>query len=384
MEVVKTVKCKLQVTPEDSQALRDTMLKYSQACNDALDVALDKGITNNITLHHKLYYTLKDQYGLTSNYVCRCFPRVTGAIKSAQRKRRKPKLFRPTSLDLDKDLFRLAQYLDTFTVSVATVAGRKKIPLAIGNYQLGLLKSQKPTSATINYSKAKKHFYINIVLSEERPAPNPTGRKGRIVGIDLGIVNLCSTSTGLKFSGKQVTHTRNLFRETRRSFQSKDTASSRRVLKRLSGREHRWMRDVNHTISKQIVASLQPGDTIVLENLTNIRDRRLFKEMRFRLNSWAFGQLQTFLEYKAKWAGIHVVYVSPAYTSRDCSLCSERGIRSGHRFSCRHCGHRAHSDFNSCFNLIRRAVSQFAPSDRPPSIGPKATQITAVASPLPL
>lgn len=384
MDAVKTVKCKLEVTPEDSEALKDTMLKYSQACNDALEVALTENITNKITLQKRLYYALKERYSLTSNYVVRCFAKVTGAIKSSKRKRRKPRLFRPTSLDLDKDLFRLKQYLDTFTVSVSTVAGRRKIPLAIGNYQLGLLKGQKPTSATINYSQRKKHFYINIVLSEERPAPNPTGRKGKVVGVDLGIVNLCSTSTGLKFSGKQVTHVRKRFRDIRGSLQSKGTPSSRRVLKRLSGREHRWMRDVNHRISKQIVDSLEPGDTIVLENLTNIRDRRLFKEMRFMLNSWAFRQLQTFIEYKAQWAGVNVVYVDPAYTSQDCSCCGARGIRKGHRFTCPHCGHSAHADFNSCFNLIRRARLMFAPADRPLSIGPKATQLTAVASPIPL
>jgi len=64
MKAVKTVKCKLEVTTQDTQALKDTMLKYSQSCNDALEVALDKGITNNITLHHELYYTLKDRRSL--------------------------------------------------------------------------------------------------------------------------------------------------------------------------------------------------------------------------------------------------------------------------------------------------------------------------------
>ena len=373
VELVKTVKCKLQVTSDDRGALLDTLLKYSQACNDALDVALEKGITNNITLHHECYYTLKERYGLTSNYVCRCFPRVTGAIKAAKHKRRKPKLFRPTSLDLDNHLFRLIVLGDDFGANVSTMAGRRKIRLDIGNYQRGWLAGQKPTSATLNYT-SKREFYINIVLSEECPAPNPTGRKGKTVGVDVGIANLASTSTGLKFSGKQAMHIRREFRAVRESLQAKGTASSRRVLKRLSGREQRWMRDLNHCISKQIVDSLQPGDTIVLEDLTHIRDRtKVRKEQRAAHHSWAFRQLQSFVEYKAAWEGINVVYIDPAYTSKACSKCGQLGSRSGHRFSCATCGHRAHADLNSCHNLLRRAESQFAPSERPSSTGPQAT-----------
>ncbi len=385
MELVKTVKCKLEVMPEDREALSDTLLKYSQACNDALDVALEKGITNNITLHRACYHDLKPRYDLTANYICRCFPRVTGAIKAAKRKRRKPKLFRPTSLDLDSHLFRLIVMGDDFGVNVSTTRGRRKIRLAIGNYQRGLLAGQKPISATLNYSKRKKHFYLNIVLSEERPAPNPTGRKGKLVGVDLGQVNLATTSTGLKFSGKHALHKRRESRAIRESLHRKGTPSTRRVLKRLSGREHRWMRDVNHRISKQIVTTLNPGDTVVLEDLTHIRDRtQRRKDERYEHHSWAFRQLQQFIEYKAQWAGANVVYVNPAYTSQDCSMCGVRSSRSGHRFSCKTCGHRAHADFNSCHNLLRRAEPQFALPERPPSTGPKATQPLAVASPFPL
>ncbi|MFN4262021.1 MAG: transposase [Gemmataceae bacterium] len=75
--------------------------------------------------------------------------------------------------------------------------------------------------------------------------------------------------------------------------------------------------------------------------------------MRARLHRWAWRQLQTFVEYKAKACGIAVEYVEPAYTSQTCSSCGGLGKRSKHRFECPHCGLRAHSDLNASRNLAR-------------------------------
>ncbi|HIC96474.1 TPA: hypothetical protein EYP12_07620, partial [Candidatus Bipolaricaulota bacterium] len=169
MKLVKTVRCKMVVSKEDAQALKETMLKFSQACNDALEVALEKNIGHPYSLHRELYYSLKERYGLTANYVVRVFPRVIGAIKAAAKRGRRPKLFRPKSLPLDKDLFRLIEWQEgtepQFKVSVSTIKGRKKFALDIGNYQRGLLTGQKPTAATISYDRHKRAWYINININ---------------------------------------------------------------------------------------------------------------------------------------------------------------------------------------------------------------------------
>jgi putative transposase len=373
MELVKAVKCKLQVTPEDREALQETLLKYSQACNDALQVALADKITNPYTLHRRMYYTLKERYGLTANYVVRCFARVIAAIKAAKSRGRRPKLFRPTSLDLDKDLFRLKEIQaypqSEFWVSLSTVRGRRKIKLHIGNYQRSLLTGQKPTSATLSYHSRRKQYYLNVVLSKPMPAPNPTGAKGRIVGVDMGIVNLATTSTGLRFSGKQAMHIRRYYAALRQSLQKKGTPSARRTLKRLSGREQRWMRNLNHVISRRIVDSLQPGDMIVLEDLMHIRERiRAQRQQRLIQHSWAFAQLQAFIAYKARERGISVVFVDPRYSSQLCSRCGALGHRHGLSFSC-DCGYINNADYNAAYNLASKGHALLA---GPPSTGPEA------------
>lgn len=102
--------------------------------------------------------------------------------------------------------------------------------------------------------------------------------------------------------------------------QSKGTLSAKRMLKHISGKEKRLMRDVNHRVSKEIVefAIKNGASTIGLEDLTGIRDStisKIPKKNRYNHSSWAFRQLQSFIEYKAREAGITTYYVDPAYTS---------------------------------------------------------------------
>ncbi|MDY0387057.1 MAG: zinc ribbon domain-containing protein [Methanolobus sp.] len=43
---------------------------------------------------------------------------------------------------------------------------------------------------------------------------------------------------------------------------------------------------------------------------------------RQRHSSWVYHQLQTFIDYKAKEAGILIHYVDPAYTSQTYTRCN--------------------------------------------------------------
>lgn len=362
MKLVKTVKCKLEVSKQEKESILETISKFTQACNDALQIAKENNLWNKFKLHHLCYYQLKERYKLTANYVCRAIARV------CVKRKRRPTIFKGGSLDLDKDLFRFIEKKES--ISLATVNGRLKIKLSLGNFQRGLLKNQKPTSATLIYQKSKKIFYINFVLEKEVIIPSGSNP----IGCDRGIYNLATTSSGLKFSGKQVKHIRNRYSKLRQSLQSKGTKGAKRLLKRLSGKEQRWMTNINHTTSMRIVDSCKSGDVLVLEDLKYIRDRvRLQRKQRLIHHSWAFGQLGSFIEYKALERGIPVVYVDPRYTSQRCPACKhvERSNRNGHRFSCKNCGYIGNADIVASFNIRQVYLDTLA--DGLQSISPKVT-----------
>lgn len=350
MKLIKTVKCKLEVNNLETKAILETMSRFTQACNDALAIAKERKTWNKYKLQHLCYHQLKERYNLTANYIIRAIARV------CMKRKRKPKIFKSGFLDLDKHLFRFIEKKEE--ISLSTIQGRMKIKLALGNFQRGLLKNQKPTSAMLFYQKSKKVFYINFVLEKEIKVPignNP-------VGVDRGIYNLATTSNGLKFSGKEVKHIHNCYSNLRRSLQSKGTKGAKRILKRLSGKENRWMSSINHMISRRIVDSCKSGDILVLENLKFIRDKiRIAKKQRLIHHSWAFEQLENFIKYKALEKSIPVVFVDPKYTSQCCPSCGciKPSNRKAHLFSCKSCGYTGNSDMVASLNIaeVFRALS---------------------------
>jgi putative transposase len=345
----KTVACKLQPTAEQRAALLETLTAYAAACNAALKIANETGKQNKFALQKECYYQLKEQFGLTANYVVRASARVAQSFG----KKRPPKAFRPASLDLDRDLIRFIAWNET--VSIATLAGRQKIKLQLGNYQRHLLKGQKLTAGTLAYNPKQKTFHLHFVIEVEEPTPNPQG----MLGVDLGINRIATLSTSGAISGKKMNRSREKRARIRASLQRKGTQGAKRALKRLSKREARFQSDVNHCLSKRIVAEAKESSlAIALEDLSGIRARcnHKGKRMRKMLGRWAFYDLRQKITYKAIEAGVRVVAVNPAYTSQTCSACGLIGSRRKHQFKCS-CGFACDADVNASRNIAAQGAS---------------------------
>ncbi|MCX9077262.1 MAG: transposase, partial [Candidatus Methanoperedens sp.] len=181
------------------------------------------------------------------------------------------------------------------------------------------------------------------------------------LGVDLGIVYLATDNDGETFSGKQVDKVREKNAALRTDLQEANTPSAMRHLKRLSDREARFHRDINHIISRKIVAKAKDTrQAIALEDLKGIRKSvTVRRTQRSRLHSWAFCQLRSFIEYKATIAGIPVVLVNPRGTSHICPECghNERANRPNRdTFRCVQCGFSGNADHIAAINIAARAV----------------------------
>jgi IS605 OrfB family transposase len=164
---------------------------------------------------------------------------------------------------------------------------------------------------------------------------------------------------GYRAAGRGLNRHRKRQLELRRKLQAKGTQSAKRRLKHRARKETRHAANINHIISKKIVTTAErTGRGIALEDLTGIRERvRLRKDQRAQLHSWSFHQLGSFLEYKARRAGVPLVYVDPAYTSQQCSECGhiDRKNRVDQAtFACRACGFLTNADDNASHNIDRK------------------------------
>ena len=367
-KLTKTVKCKLVLDDEQFNSVKDTLAAFNNACNDILKISAENRSKNKFRIQKLCYHDIKSRYRLPANLVVRAIARVSAS--------KRPKAFSGHSFDLDARTFSFKD----MKISISSINGRlKNIHIDIGDYQRNMLDGKSPSSAKIIYSKKHKCFFIHIAVDYivKDIIPN-----GNIIGIDRGVYNIAYTSCGLKFSGKQVIHKRKQYVKTRASLQAKGTKGAKKLLKRLSGKETRWMTDVNHHISRQIVDNAGNGDMLILEDLKYIRERiRLARKQRYIVHSWAFAQLQAFIEYKALEKGIAAFYIDPHYTSQRCSECGfvHHSNRNSHKFICKACGYTANADYNASRNIRQVYINTLA--DGVMSKTPEASPARAVASP---
>jgi len=172
---------------------------------------------------------------------------------------------------------------------------------------------------------------------------------------------LLTDNDGITYSGKQIDDIREKTNILCTNLQKAGTKSAKRHLKKLSGKESRFHKDVNHCISKNIVTKAKDTrQMIALEDLKGIRKSvTVRKAQRSRIHSWAFYQLRSFIEYKAALVGIPVILVNPRGTSHICPECkhNERANRPNRdTFRCVQCNFSGDADHIAAINIAARAV----------------------------
>lgn len=344
-----SVRCKLIPDASTAEKLARTVNQFADACNYALQVARRDNLWNKFALHRAVYHELRERFGLTANLAVRAIARV------GKRKGRKAKGFKATSVDYDQRI--LSVNLADEVVSLSTTDGRVKVPMHIAEYQRQLLRTAKSIQGG-QLVRRRGSWYVHLWCEyEDPPVLDPQG----FLGVDLGIVNIATDSDGETYSGQHLNSVRHRHRRLRKKLQKKGTKSAKRRLKKLSGKERRFANDLNHRISKRIVAKAQrTGRGIALEDLQGIRERvRLRKPQRAALHSWAFRDLVQKIQYKAERAGVPVVFVDPRNTSRQCPACghTERANRPTQAlFRCVACGYSGPADYIAARNIASRAV----------------------------
>ena len=253
------------------------------------------------------------------------------------------------------------------SVSIWTVHGRlRNLKVLAAPRDLVLLRSHAIGETDLIRRDGKWFLYATIDIPEASLADPRNG----FVGVDLGIVNIATTSDGDRIAGSRLNRYRVRQLRMRKRLQAKNTTSARRLLKKRRRKEQRFASDINHQISKRIVAEAErTGRGIAIEQLTGIRDRvRLRKPQRATLHSWAFAALGKYIAYKAQLAGVALVQVNPAHTSQTCHKCGwvdKRNRRSQSVFKCRRCDFVGHADHNAAINIATRGVDRWGEVMRP-------------------
>lgn len=372
MPVKLVVQVKLLPQAGQAAALLATLRTVNEAANWVSAVAFEHGVPREYELRRHTYAELKSR-GLGAQAAQHTIKKVRDAyttlkanIKAgnlgrpgSKRRRKaesKPIALRPEAAQPYDDRCLSWQY-DAQTVSIWTTAGRiRGVRFVCSADGLKTLQRYRKGESDLIERDGALYLIATCEVPEaEEYEPD------HFIGVDLGIVNIATTSTGYQAAGRGLNRRRTRERDLRGKLQKKNTKSAKRRLKARARKEQRHVKNTNHVIAKRIVTEAERTSAgIALEDLGGIRQRvRLRKPQRVTLHSWAFAQLGEFIAYKARRAGVPVVHVDAAYTSQTCCECGhvdKRNRVDQALFVCRNCGVVAHADRNASHNIAQRGA----------------------------
>jgi putative transposase len=344
MDVHLSIKAKLVVSAQSRQELKFAMEEFNRACNTLSELAFQRDLHRKYDIHHQGYRLIREETNLPAQHVVNAIAKVSASYTREQDKWHQ---FKPhSSLRYDAKSMTLGPDFQTASLAVCPI-GRITGRLQMSATMRKQLQQSEVGSAELVYRKGNFYLHISITI----PAPEVKQSQGSL-GVDLGFNRVAVTSDNKFHTTKNIRHKKSRYKRTRRSLQANGGKSAKRALKRVSGRERRFVADTNHCVSKQIVSDAKANNQrIVLEDLNGIRETGKAK----CVHEWSFAQLQWMIRYKAARAGVEVVIVSPRYTSQTCSRCLHLGIRPNQsNFQCRNCGYQINADLNGSKSIAKR------------------------------
>ena len=362
MQLSETVK--LYMTNEQKPLVVMTMTEYINTVNSLVSVA-----TNGISIGK--YTTADVNASLPSALTNQCIRDAKSIVNKYNKDCRKvsakskklakqksaitikepaiPVLKRPCCYINNQNFKIKDNYID-FPVLIDGKSKRISIHTSVTDEQKLIFANAKLGTMRIVYKGNKIVAQIIYEIAEPEYTDD-----GNIMGVDLGIKcpAVSYTSDGsVKFygNGRKNKYMRRHYKYLRKKL---GKAKKPDAIKRINNKEQRIMKDIDHKISHDIIATAVAHNVkeIKLEQLQNIRSTtRTSRKNNPSLHTWSFYRLAQFIEYKAKLAGIKVEYVNPAYTSQRCPVCGSIHHADDRNYTCA-CGFHIHRDLLGAMNI---------------------------------
>ena len=228
---------------------------------------------------------------------------------------------------------------------------------------------------TISVKREGRRWYV-ILACDDVPA-EPLPATGAVVGLDMGVASLVTTSDGEHLANpRHLAATADRLAAAQRDLARKKRGSKRRLkavarVAALHAKVRRQRLDHAHKAALDLVRDY---DVIVHEDLRIANMTRSASgtidnpgrnvAQKSGLNrsilDAGWGVFLTILAHKAESAGRELIAVNPVNTSRTCARCghcaAENRVTQA-EFACTACGHTAHADVNAAENILRAGLA---------------------------
>lgn len=367
---IRVIKMKLKnLTETEIKDIEATLTAFKEGLNYASKIAFSNNeITYKPNLQKLVYNDLRSKFKLKSQMAVNVCTTVCGAYASQHSNNLFGSLSEFKSPKVIYSYGRDYSFIkNNKVISLNTVNKRIKVPFKVNNYFKKYL-TKDWEYGSLELIKKDINYYLHITVSKEDVKETPIAEFKNIIGIDLGqnfIATLYDSKGMVKFyKGRYLKDMRSNYKHLRKQLQEKGTHNAHNKIKTLNQRENRTIIHINHKISREIVDyAYKTKAIIVIENLTGINlSCKVKKENKYYRVSWAFDQLQRFIEYKAEPLGLKVIYIDPRYTSQTCPKCGhthkDNRNKKLHTFKCKACGYTLNDDLIGAKNIYAKGLTE--------------------------
>jgi len=345
--------------------LRWLLGEFRLLVNRSIRIALREDVRSRYRLAKVAYTTLSAEHDVYKQYIPSAFEVALAVLKAHRRRVRRgkntsvPYVRRPL-LKAENQSYRLDRETGRLRIPIRGREG-VQVVLPLSAWHRSILGDSSWGLGSLTLTPDR------IVVVVRKAAPDPYApiaalafdtNEASLDGVVAVDSEACLVTVPFpEVRIVQATHVR------RRRRLARKKANDRRVMRSLLAREGRRERNRVgqrlHRVSKGLVAAAaERRAAIVLEELRLPRGGGRGPGMRRRLSSWPQGELHRQIAYKALAAGVPLIKVNPAWTSKTCPACgARRRDRVGQDFVCLACDWEMDRQHNAGLNILKSALA---------------------------
>jgi hypothetical protein len=233
------------------------------------------------------------------------------------------------------------------------------LPVKLATYHRQVLAGKTLNSST---TLARKPDGWWITLSYDEQVNVETAKHAPVIGLDVGIANFITTSTGQRygtFNGKLAERHKRERVKRRRKAKLRACLKKKGIRRLPSTRNKKLARTVRQEINRAVneVYRDHPDARFAYEQLKVAGMKFKARRMNAYLYAANLAHIPKQLAWGAAKRGVRVRTVKSAYSSQECHRChhvSRENRPNQQTFCCVVCGHTDHADVNAAVNLASR------------------------------
>jgi hypothetical protein len=244
------------------------------------------------------------------------------------------------------------------------------VPVKLAAYHKEALTDPKTRQArklnsSVQLNKRDGVWWLTLSYDEEVTQETVPGTP--VVGIDVGIANFVTTSTGKHYGSF---HPRMRARHQRDRAKRRRKAKLRGCLKKKGVKQlpssgsrtgqkliRHTRQEINHAVNQCFTDPGHEGVQFAYEQLSVASMRFKARAQNAYLRASQLAHIPQQIRWNSQKRGVEATPVISAYSSQECSVChyTDRKNRPDQRtFCCQVCGFEAHADYNASVKLSRR------------------------------